>query len=261
MSRLKQGVLAKQAVTFTVNKAAQLEHGVVEAIIATEDLDRHAEHMSVKGIETPRSNYKAYYNHSYSGPTDLPVGLITNLKKSAGKLIGTIKLAVNEYPFAEQLYKLIQGGYVDSMSIGFIPKEWDEATETWTKSEFVEASFVAEPANVFATVTAKGLDKGEAEKLFELEKGFKTELKTHENAANVQSITESLSVLSLTDLKAVIDNARNSIGELEALVNNPNPTATPHKTLIKLRIAGKNAAKATEQANKAIKIKLRVKPQ
>ena len=32
------------------------------------------------------------------------------------------------------------------MSIGFVPKEWDEATPTWTKSEFVEASIVAEPA-------------------------------------------------------------------------------------------------------------------
>ena len=34
--------------------------------------------------------------------------MIEKLTKSAGQLVGRIKLAVNEYPFAEQIYKLVR---------------------------------------------------------------------------------------------------------------------------------------------------------
>jgi len=255
--------LNKIEVKFAVNKADSkgndLPHGVIEAIIATEDLDRHQEHMSIKGIETPRKNYKAYYNHSYHGSKDLPIGLIEKLTKSSGQLIGRIKLAVNEYPFAEQIYKLVQGGFLDSMSIGFIPKEWDENSQTWTRSEFVEASIVAEPANVQALVTGKGLAQEDADKFVELEKEFEQAVKD-DRADKVKTITQDMSTLSLTDLKAIVHNAKQSIGELEAIIGEtPTSSAQHQKTLIKLRVAGKTASKNTEQINKAIKIKLRVK--
>ena len=256
---MEKDKLNKAAVTFSINKAAKdLPHGTIEAIISTEGLDRHNEHVSVKGIATPRSNYKAYYNHSYYGSKDLPIGLIESLTKKGGQLIGRIKLAVNEYPFAEQVYKLVQGGYLDSMSIGFIPKEWDENSMTWTKSEFVEASIVAEPANVEALITSKGLDKDEAAKFVELEKSFADEVAA-KSADRVESLSKDLSELGLTELKAVLNNAKQSIGELEALVDaTPNPTAQT-KTLIKLRVAGKKLDKHAEQINKTIKIKLSVK--
>lgn len=262
---MEKDKLNKRAVTFTIDKAASdnLPHGTIEAIIATEGLDRHNEHMSVKGIETPRKNYKAYYNHSYYGAKDLPIGIIEKLTKTGGQLIGRIKLAVNEYPFAEQVYKLIQGGYLDSMSIGFIPKEWDENSQTWTRSEFVEASIVAEPANVEALVTGKGLAREDADKFLELQKEFEITAE-QESADRVKAISKDITGLSLTELKQVVQNAKQSIGELEAIVQDsetPTSSAQHKKTLIKLRVAGKNAAKATEQVNKTIKIKLRVKPQ
>lgn len=254
----------KLAVKFTVGKAEGdgLPHGTIEAIIATEDLDRHNEHMKISGIETPRKNYKVYYNHSYHGSKDLPIGIIEKMTKKSGQLIGRLKLAVNEYPFAEQIYKLVQGGYIDSMSIGFIPKEWDENSQTWTRSEFVEASLVAEPANVAALVTSKGLSQEDADKFVELEKAFADEVEA-KSADRVEAITKDLDGLSLTELKAVLNNAKQSIGELEALATAAEqaPTSTAQtKTLIKLRIAGKGLDKQAEQVNKAIKIKLRVKP-
>lgn len=256
-----KGKLSRLPVTFKLSKADDsLPHGTIEAIIATEDLDRHGEHMSIKGIETPRKNYKAYYNHSYNGSTDLPIGLIEKLTKSGGELVGRIKLAVNEYPFAAQVYKLVQGGFLDSMSIGFIPKEWDEESLTWTKSEFVEASIVAEPANVQALVTGKGLAQEDADRFVQLEKEFAAEVKKA-SAGKVKQITEDMQGMSLTDIKAIVQNAKQSIGEIEAIIDGATPTSTaPRKTLIKLRVAGKKASKSTEQVNKAIKIKLRAKP-
>lgn len=259
---MEKDKLNKLATTFKVAANSDLPYGTIEAIIATEGLDRHQEHMSVKGIETPRKNYKAYYNHSYYGAKDLPIGIIEKLTKSGGQLIGRFKLAVSEYPFAEQIYKLIQGEYLDSISIGFIPKEWDENSQTWTRSEFVEASIVAEPANVEALITGKGLSREDADKFLSLQKEF--EIKAEQDSRDrVQAISKDISGLSLTELKQVVLNARNSIGELEDIIKDDTPTSSAQhqKTLIKLRIAGKNAAKATEQVNKTIKIKLRVKPQ
>lgn len=253
---MEKGKLNKLPVTFKVNKADGLPYGTIEAIIATEDLDRHNEHMSIKGIETPRKNYKAYYNHKYNDSKDLPIGLIEKLTKKSGQLIGRIKLAVDVYPFADQIYKLVQGGYLDSMSIGFIPKEWDENSMTWTRSEFVEASIVAEPANVAALVTAKGLDQADADKFVELEKSFADDVK-EKTADKVEAITADLNNLSLTDAKAVLENMKQSIGELEALVA-PNSSADV-KTLIKIRVAGKGVAKSAEELNKVIKIKLSAK--
>lgn len=252
---MEKGKVSKVATTFTVDKAAQLPYGTVEAIIATEGLDRHNEHMSVKGIETPRSNYKAYYNHAYDG-NNLPVGIIEQLRKTKGQLIGRIKLAVAEYPFAEQLYKLIQGGYVDSMSIGFIPKEWDESTLTWVKSEFVEASFVAEPANVEALIAAKGLSKDEAKemhKLFEMEKDFADQVTDH-----VKRITAELNDLPIDDVKAVLSNVKSSIGAVEALLSDtPATTAKDEKKhLIKVRLAAKDVAKQGDALNRVLKVKL-----
>ena len=235
-----------------------MPYGTVEAVIATEDLDRHNEHMSIKGIQAPRQNYKAYYNHAYSGERDLPVGIIEQLRKSGGKLIGRIKLAVAEYPFAEQLYKLIQGGYIDSMSIGFIPLEWDEDTMTWVKSEFVEASFVAEPANVYATISSKGLDKGEADKLFELEKGFKQDI-VNAKADKVERVTAELNQLPMDDVKAVLENVKSSIGVLDELVSQPPSTTTTDankKHLIKVRLAAKAVDKQADALNRVLKVRL-----
>lgn len=260
---MQKDMINKIAVTFTVDKAEsdKLPHGTIEAIIATEDLDRHNEHMKVSGIDTPRKNYKCYYNHSYHGSKDLPIGVIEQLTKKGGQLIGRIKLAVNEYPFAEQVYKLVQFGAIDSMSIGFVPKEWDENSQTWIRSEFVEASLVAEPANVAAMVTSKGLSQAEADKFIRLEKAFTDEV-TSKSADRVKAITADLDSLSLTEIKTVLQNAKQSIGQLEALANYAEHTTnrTAHKkTLIKLRIAGKGLDKSAEQINRAIKIKLRVK--
>lgn len=259
---MEKDKLNKLATTFKVAANSDLPYGTIEAIIATEGLDRHNEHMSVKGIETPRKNYKAYYNHSYYGAKDLPIGIIEKLTKSGGQLIGRFKLAVTEYPFAEQIYKLVQGGYLDSISIGFIPKEWDENSQTWTRSEFVEASIVAEPANVEALITGKGLAKEDADKFLKLQKEFEitAEQESHDR---VKAITKDVGGLGLTELKQVVQNINNSIGELEALAKTAENTTSPTtktKTLIKLRVAGKKVSKDAEQINKTIKIKLRVKP-
>ena len=130
-----------------------LGEGVIEAIVASDKLDRHGEVLDIKGLDL--SEYKknpiVAWMHNYNEP---PVGQTLSLKKTSdGKLVAKMQFAINEYPFAHQIYKLYKGGYMRAFSIGFIPEEMDE--NRYTKSKMLEYSAVLIPANAEALTLAK----------------------------------------------------------------------------------------------------------
>lgn len=167
MSEFKQNNLERQQTSLVITKAKQLPHGQFEAILSTDDLDRHGEHVSIKGIEIPKQIIKMYYNHETSG-ANLPIGKWLKVWKKDGKLWGHGEIDLED-DFAVKVYKKVLKGIIDSISIGFYPKEYDGETSTWTLSTLVEASVVAEPANVNAVITSKELGFSKEE--------FNTELK------------------------------------------------------------------------------------
>lgn len=137
-------------------KTKDLGHGIVEVIVSTNTKDRHGEILDIKGLDTKKYSGVVFVNHNYES---LPVGKSLGLKKTAdGKLISKTQFAVDEYDVAGTVYKLVKGGYMPDVSIGFIPKEFDPDTDTWTKSEMIEYSHVGIGANPEAKVI-KGLDK------------------------------------------------------------------------------------------------------
>jgi len=151
----------KKYTTATIDNAQtkDLGHGVVEVIVSTESIDRHGETVSIKGLDTKNYNGSVFLNHDYN---QLPIGKSIALRKSVvdGKpaLISRTQFAVNEYPIANTVYKLVSGGYMPDVSIGFIPKEWDEGSQTWTKSSMIEYSHVGIGANIDAKVMGKALN-------------------------------------------------------------------------------------------------------
>lgn len=166
--KLKQDQLTHLSTQFSINKDASLPHGQFEAILSTETLDRHGEIVSIAGLEIPANQViKMYYNHQTSGDA-LPIGKWLKVWKQDGKLMGLGQIDLND-EFAALVYSKIQNGFIDSISIGFFPREYDGETSTWTKSTLAEASVVAEPANVDAKITAKQLGFTEEE--------FETKLK------------------------------------------------------------------------------------
>lgn len=184
-----------------IEKAKQLPEGTIEAIIATDDLDRHGEHVSIKGMKIDRDRtYKVYYNHQTSGDA-LPIGVYEKLWKKGNQLMGRFRLFVEEYPFANQVYKLIKAGGLDSMSVGFIPKEFDAESMTWTMSDFMEGSVVAEPANIRAMITAKSLDINPDE----FEKEAKAFVKQAEQSTHEKAIAQIETLEDETELKAVYE--------------------------------------------------------
>lgn len=159
-SKLKIGKEQKEAVHA---KATDLGDGELEAIIATDDLDRDGEILDMDGLDTRKfmKNPVVPFAHNYDQP---PVAKCTELIKEGGKLKARLKFAIAEYPFAGLIYNLYKGGFMNAFSIGFIPKEGEFDEEKngfrFTKSEMLEFSAVPVPANGNALITArsKGLN-------------------------------------------------------------------------------------------------------
>lgn len=138
------------------SKTKDLGYGVVEVIVSTNAKDRHGERLDIKGLNTKNFSGAVFLNHNYE---QLPIGKSISLKKQAdGKLISKTQFAVDEFDVAATVYKLVKGGYMPDVSIGFIPQEYDSDTDTWTKSEMIEYSHVGIGANPEAKVI-KGLEK------------------------------------------------------------------------------------------------------
>ncbi len=133
-----------------------LGDGEFEGIVATNSVDRQGETLDLNGLDTTaymQSNPVVLYGHDYSS---LPIGKALSLTKTAdGKLVSKFQLAVAENPVAATVAKLIKGGFLNTLSIGFVPHE--VKGDTYTKSEMVEYSVVPVPANAQAVMTARSL--------------------------------------------------------------------------------------------------------
>lgn len=142
-------------------KVKDLGEGKLEAIVSTNDVDRHGEVVDIEGIDL--SNYEknpvVMWAHDYSSP---PIGKTLEVRKEKiGKkmvLKTVMEFATEISDLAKEVYSLYKGGFLNAFSIGFMPKETDG--DTYTKSELLEYSAVAIPANPNALLLAKakGLD-------------------------------------------------------------------------------------------------------
>lgn len=100
--------------------------------------------------------------------SDLPVGRAGNVGPEAGALMGDIEFATAEiYPFAETVFQLYRGGFLNAVSVGFLPTEWSWVDEKegrfgidFKRQELLEISCVPVPANpnALGNAAAKGID-------------------------------------------------------------------------------------------------------
>ena len=146
-------VIKKISEVFTT-QVKELSEGVLEFVGSVESTkDRDGEVIKADGWDLV--NYKknpiVLWAHDYSAP---PIGKATSVKVSKGQLIFTVKFADAEtYPFADTIYKLCKGGFLNATSVGFIPKEWEtgkkenDPSRTYLKQELLELSIVPVPSN------------------------------------------------------------------------------------------------------------------
>lgn len=123
-------------------------------VFSDETEDREGDRISAAGWEIRDflRNPVALYGHNSSA---LPIGRALNLRASGPRLIGDIQFIPPEISsFADQVFKMVKGGYLQAVSVGFMPIEWRWAKEPsrigsldFNRQALLEISVVTIPAN------------------------------------------------------------------------------------------------------------------
>ena len=133
-----------------VKKLAEREY---EFTASTSIQDRDGEVIEASGwdLKNFKKNPVIMYAHDYRS---LPIGKASRVWLSDGKLKNTVSFPPEgTYEFADIVERLVGAGYLNTESVGFIPKKWEDGDgekaprRTYTKQELLEISIVPVPSN------------------------------------------------------------------------------------------------------------------
>lgn len=136
-----------------------------KVVASTGCVDRGNEIVDPHGIDKKHymKNPVVLWAHSHS---TLPIGKATRVYVKDEKIIIEGKFAPEEAnPEAEKIYQLYKQGFLNAVSIGFMPKSWEDFKDKegykrkYTKWELYELSFVPVPANPEALDIMKAIGK------------------------------------------------------------------------------------------------------
>lgn len=241
--------------TVAVEKATgeQLAYGEVEVIMSNSNTDRYNESILVDGIDLSqiKRNPVVLWGHDYGG---LPIGKIIKIWKQDGNLMARIKLSVEVYDFAKQVYDLILDGALNAVSIGGMVKQWSEDYRTIEELELYELSVVPVGAHPDALVTAKSIDK---DKAAALRKSFAE--------FNEKSMVDKMKDISENEIKSHIQSLKALTSALEATLSSKSAETEEGKSekgaktrrLVLARSTAKQLDKQSELIIAAINVKLK----
>ncbi len=166
----KKGTLKEDSFvekTFFAEKQIDKDARTIDFVISTNGIDRDNDRIEVEGwdIDNYLKNPVVLWAHD-SG--SLPVGKSVRTILENGKLRSTAKFCEKDYhPFADTVFQLYLGGFLNAVSVGFKPKEYTFAEDeerpygmNFLKQELLEYSCVPIPSNPEALIQArsKGID-------------------------------------------------------------------------------------------------------
>lgn len=150
---------------FAVVQRADGDGEDISFIASTNQPDRYGDTIDQTGWVTDayEKNPVLLWAHSYNEP---PVGRVGQLVKSASdlrcKAIEWTPPELNE--FGAKVGRMVKGGFLNTMSVGFLPIEWEERRDPETgaflgyhfrRQELLENSVVPVPANPGALVQSR----------------------------------------------------------------------------------------------------------
>lgn len=154
-------------------QAAGSEQPILEFVASNARMDRYHEVIEPSGwrLDTYRRNPVFQNAHNYGDILfTLGKALVTEVRNVNGHpaLCQRIQFATEVNPVARIAYGLYKGGFLNAVSVGFIPLRWEDAPSSSTgepaprrrflEQELLEVSAVAIPANPDAL--ALGLKSG-----------------------------------------------------------------------------------------------------
>lgn len=110
-------------------------------------------------------NPVALWAHDSSAP---PIGRACNVRVEGDRLMGDIDFAASDvYGFADEIFRLVKAGYINAVSVGFVPLEYRLAKDPdrpggidFLRQELLEISVCSVPANANALVEQRSARTG-----------------------------------------------------------------------------------------------------
>ena len=131
-----------------------------EFVMSDASVDRYDDVIDVAGwdLKNFSKNPIALFSHDSS----FPIGTWEKIGVRDKALKGHLKMAPEgTSPRIDELRKLVEAGILKAVSVGFRPIEYEDLSKSggrrYLKSELVECSLVAVPANPNAVLAAKSL--------------------------------------------------------------------------------------------------------
>lgn len=148
-----------------------IEARTVSFVLSTSEEDRAGDTVDQTGwkVENYMRNPVVLWCHDQSEP---PVGRCVSLGLQGGSLVGRVQFATAEQnPFADTIFKLVEGGFVNAGSVGFRPLRFEineKGGLDYREQELLEFSIVGVPCNpqALASVKAAGLSLDETSRAF-----------------------------------------------------------------------------------------------
>lgn len=156
--------MENRAYSFLKVKSVDEEKRMISGIASTPEIDRQGDIVDPMGVEIP-DNVPLLWMHDHS----LPVGKVKFGLPSKKGIPFTATIPVINTPAGlkarvDEAWESVKSGLIAAVSIGFRPLEWsiNEVTGGYNfiKSEVLELSLVAVPANAGATISQiKSMDE------------------------------------------------------------------------------------------------------
>lgn len=155
---------------------------VIEFTASDDTLDRYDEVIDAQGWDLTNYQRNPVFQNSHKyGDVVFTLGKSLETVVRGNALVQRIEFAVDINPVARLAYDLYKGGFLNAVSVGFIPLEWEEgggATKyrrKFIKQELLELSAVSIPANPNAlanAVKSGAVDRSDLRELAEFLKSF-----------------------------------------------------------------------------------------
>lgn len=156
--------LTRKTLTATVRAVSDSDE--IEFVLSSGAPDRDDDTINVNGwqLGSYRRNPVVLYGHDYGS---LPVAKCTDIQVRAGQLVARAAFVPGSvFPFAQQVYQMLKGGYLNACSVGFRPLVQPVPNEhggfAFASQELVEFSIVPVPAHPGALVVGRGLREPDA---------------------------------------------------------------------------------------------------
>jgi hypothetical protein len=138
----------------------QAQKPILDFIGSDDSLDRYDETIVASGwrLDNYQKNPVFQNSHKY-GDVIFTLGKALETKVVNNALVQRIEFATEVNPMAKLAYGLYRGGFLNAVSVGFIPLKWENGTEAskrangtgyrrkYLEQELLELSAVAVPAN------------------------------------------------------------------------------------------------------------------